>query len=967
MLAYYYLSALLSLCLMALYFRHWHRHYNVHFTIIFTMIPCCNLGYLLLARANNVESAEYANAVAYLGATFLPVFFSFCIFALCKYTMPRLIKPVFFLISGFCYTCVLFPEDSNLFYVTSELSSDMGASYLSCTYGPVHTLTYAFLGAVAVASLSIIIYSFRRFDVSRKTLVLLLCNLMIDVMALAFTKTISPAFETLPAAFIINQIMFLVIIDRVNSYNIDDTVSRALESLDVMGCITFDSTLAYLGCNKTADSWFPELHSLHVDETIVHETELTSLLYDRMLRLKLDCKPEVFHLNRDGKTYRFDSDVILSGKEVTGFQFRITDDTTEQQLIESAIDASKAKSHFLTNMSHEIRTPITAVLGLDTMILRECTDPTIRSYALDIQSAGQTLLSLVNDILDQSKIEAGRMELVPAEYSLVSLVSDISNMISTKADSKNLSFGIEVDPDLPSVLLGDDIRIRQILINLLNNAVKYTETGGITLKISGRMTDRKATLRFTVTDTGIGIRPEDFDKVKSQFVRIDEHRNRNIEGSGLGMNIVVELLDLMGSSLSFDSVYGQGSTFSFKLEQPIVSLKPIGDIAAQLKQRAETFSYAVSFVAPGARLLVVDDNPMNLNVFCGLLKQTRVTIDTAASGSIAVDMAALKHYDIIFLDHMMPGKDGIQTFREIREFPASQNKDTPVIILTANAVSGAKENYLELGFTDFLSKPIDPDRLEEMVKEHLPENLVEQVTIISDTSERNTVPAANYSEEITELPKVNGTDWRYGCSHFKSKDMFLRTAGSFAGSLNNEADELQRMYDNIVSTLGQHNDTSPESRQAAVSDALAEFRILVHAMKSEAAILGIMTLSGVAALLEDSAAHGETELILALTPRFLEEWRSFGASDKLGCLTQAVTGGKIQISDPAVPSALLDQLKLMMDSFDVEGADAVMEKLEQYRYEGEASELIVKLATAVSDLQSDTVIETCDALKSAIA
>ena len=398
---------------------------------------------------------------------------------------------------------------------------------------------------------------------------------------------------------------------------------------------------------------------------------------------------------------------------------------------ERAVAASEAKSAFLSNMSHEIRTPINAVLGMNEMILRECEDDSIISYSQNIKSAGNSLLALINDILDFSKIESGKMEIIPVDYDFVSLLNDLVNMIKMRIEAKGLELILNIDPDIPRSLYGDEVRVKQIITNILTNAAKYTDKGSVTLSVTY---DKRLKvndcliLMVSVKDTGIGIKKEDLPKLFGEFERVDQKRNRNIEGTGLGMSITKNLLSMMGSTLDVESEYGKGSEFSFKIVQTVRKWDPIGDYKVAIKSfSAEKNKYVPKFTASLAHILVVDDTFVNLMVFKGLLTKTEVKIDTADNGRRAIELAQEKKYDIIFLDHMMPDKDGIETLKEIRAKASGPNVDTPAICLTANAVSGAKEFYMEAGFNDYLTKPIDSERLEEMIYHYLPKELIENV------------------------------------------------------------------------------------------------------------------------------------------------------------------------------------------------------------------------------------------------
>lgn len=389
---------------------------------------------------------------------------------------------------------------------------------------------------------------------------------------------------------------------------------------------------------------------------------------------------------------------------------------------------SKAKSSFLSNMSHEIRTPINTILGMNEVILRESKDDNIVGYARNINSSGHTLLGIINDILDFSKIESGKLEIMPSDYDLAVVLSELVNMIKPRLDDKGLKLVLDIDRNIPRLLRGDDVRFKQVAANILTNAVKYTDRGEITLKMDCKKENREdntVTVAVSVKDTGRGIRKEDMNRIFSEFERIDEKKNRNIEGTGLGMAITKSLLSLMGTSLNVDSTYGKGSEFSFDIVQEVNDWTPIGEYEEAAKKSAEPDEeYHSLFTAPDARILVVDDTPLNIVVFTTLLEPTEVKIDTAQSGDEGLNLALSNKYDIIFLDHMMPGKDGIETLRELKSHEGNINSDTPVVCLTANAITGAREEYIDAGFDDYITKPIESKKLERMIADHLPKQKV---------------------------------------------------------------------------------------------------------------------------------------------------------------------------------------------------------------------------------------------------
>lgn len=597
---------------------------------------------------------------------------------------------------------------------------------------------------------------------------------------------------------------------------------------------------------------------------------------------------------------------------------------------QQAVISNETKGKFLANMSHEIRTPINAVLGMDAMILRECKDENIREYAMNIRNAGQTLLSLVNDILDFSKIESGKMEIVPVEYDFSSMIHDVVNMIMMRAEDKGLKMKLSVDSSLPFKVYGDEVRIRQVLTNLLTNAVKYTKEGSIGLSVSGQKVGEDIILSFAVEDTGIGIKPEDIEKLFIRFERIEEEKNRNIEGTGLGMSITMQLLKLMDSELVVESKYGVGSKFSFEIRQRIVNDEPIGDLEERIKKLPTQYTYDVAFVAPDARILVVDDNAINRKVFMNLLKQTKVQIDDTESGLECLEMVKKIHYDIIFMDHMMPGMDGVETLHHMKKLEQYLCKDTPVIALTANAIQGAKEMYLKEGFDDFLSKPIQPDKLERMIKGWLPEELI----LIKETSESN--EEENFKEK-NDLPEISGVDWDSALTHLPDKEMLLETVYDFYSTMNGEADFLQNCYDNL------END----------EEMLENYRIKVHAMKSSSALIGITGLSEKAKTLEFAARDGKKEVIYQMTDEFLKEWRSY--KEKLAvCVNEEE---KEELTDMSLLAEKLDALKEAMDMMDIDMADEIMKELRTYQYSEDIAGKMESLGAAVVNLDSETVTD----------
>lgn len=514
-----------------------------------------------------------------------------------------------------------------------------------------------------------------------------------------------------------------------------------------------------------------------------------------------------------------------------GFLFKEENERAKKEA-ERAEELTRQQNRFFSSMSHEIRTPINSILGLNELILRDqnATDDIARD-ASGIQGSGKMLLALINDILDFSKMEAGSMDIVPVDYKIGDMLSEVVNMMWLRAHDKGLDFELSVDPDVPTVMYGDEVRIKQVIINLLNNAVKYTKSGRVELRIESRNIDHDTVeLLISITDTGMGIKKEDIPYLFDAFKRVDQGENRHIEGTGLGLSIVKQLVELMEGTVTVNSIYGEGSTFTVSIRQKVTDHSKVGELNIHNQQNIHRSLYESSFMAPEARILIVDDNEMNLLVESRLLEDTDIGIDKALSGKEALELTLKNHYDTIFMDHLMPGMDGIQCLELIREQTGGLNRHTPVIVLTANAGSENREIYNNAGFDGYLVKPVSGAAMEEMLIHHISaDKVILRNVMVGDDEEIHTadrfaekLPVIITSSSMCDLPDAVIRKLRIPIIPF-----IIRTEeGEFKDGVHMDASELIRHISSGKKAVSSPPDESAYTEFFA--DALKKAHHLIH-------------------------------------------------------------------------------------------------------------------------------------------
>lgn len=642
--------------------------------------------------------------------------------------------------------------------------------------------------------------------------------------------------------------------------------------------------------------------------------------------------------------YQVEETVLKDNELIQGYMMTIVDVTKiiEQnhlmkRLVLQTEDANRAKTNFVSNMSHEIRTPMNSIVGITEILLRSRHSPKEQEYLLNIQSSGRVLLTIINDVLDCSKMEAGKMQLFDEPYDTCSLFHDLRISMENRIGHSGLELIYDIDQDIPCKLKGDMGRIRQVIINLVNNAIKYTEKGSVRFSVHVRQKNTdKVMLYYEVADTGIGIRKEDQKILFDAFQRVEMDRNRYVEGTGLGLTISQNLVNMMGGVIEVESEYGKGSRFFFTIEQTIIDPTPVSAVNYNGQKDNVTEKEAEClFIAPEAHILLVDDNELNLVVAKELLKPLRMQIDTAENGLQAVKMVRGSQYDLVLMDHMMPVMDGIEAAKAIRALPEDKYQKLPIIALTANAMVDARKEFLNAGMNGFVAKPIDFARICNQLKLWLPKDLVRDVPkeeakklLADDLSDREIQP---------EDPQM-GFSFEEGVNHCGSKAALMKTIRIFYRTIDSKANKIEQCL-----------------KEGLISDYVIE----VHALKSSALLIGAVPLSEAAKELEGYGKQGKTELLEEKTPDLLAMYRDF--KDILKPYADKEEAARQEASNGEWCQAL-QQIHQCIEQFDLDGVDRIMEKLEEYQIPECIRESMDQLRVYVADVSLEEIMELTDTM-----
>ncbi len=803
-----------------------------------------NVGYVLELTAPTVEAAMTAVAVEKVGSAFMPLCYCWFIYIYCYISPPKVLLRILGVVSFLSLPAAIFNWNGLFYREVQWVANADGFYYVNLSYGPLYML---FTIGHIIIPYSLCMYTLMsairgRLDrqVNRQYWTILAISTLPVIVLIAYVCKIIKVYDYTPVTLMISMAMVVIVVWSRRNYDFRYLAAeKVLESIGD-GVIALDDHDRLVSYNKAAANIFTHLPAHKLGENIrVVEDFREEMLNEDFL--------QNFSVNgRNYESHR--KHIIDENGKIQGCVILILDMTDINTYIDEikqvrhqAEKASIAKSEFLANMSHEIRTPMNAIIGLNDIIMEECGDNEIYAHAKDVQSAAKNLLTIINDILDLSKVEAGKMELVNVNYYIKTMADEVMGMMDMAASQRGLILKYECDETIPCRYRGDDGRIKQILINILSNAIKFTDKGYVYAHITGKpgKNENEELITFCVEDTGCGIKEEDLEKIFEDFRQVDSKRNRSAEGTGLGLAIVKHLVELMEGTIRVESTYGKGTTVTITIPQKIVDKRPVSETPEIVQTERKITDM---FTAPGVKVLIVDDNVINRKVARGFLKNYAFDLAEAESGPEAIELVRAERYDIIFMDHMMPGMDGIEAAEIIRR-DCGENGSAPVMVaLTANVMEGMREHFLQHDFQDFIAKPLDRKELNRLLLRWVPEKYRQ-------------MEGKEEELELSDLSavQIDGVDMNVVTQYYSGdEDGFI------------ELLELYYMDGRRKVNL---------LRELVQSD-ISNYQIEVHGLKSASANIGAMTVSELAREQENAAAQGDHELIDGKFPLLLVEYEN---------------------------------------------------------------------------------------------
>lgn len=811
-----------------------------------------NMGYLLELTSPTMEAAITAVKIQYLGSLFIPLYYCQFMFSYCYEKAPdKLLR--FLLFADFFILIIVFTCDHHSFYYQQIkwLTAENGHHYLSMQYGPGYLLFLLF--GCAIPYLLSIYALFRAIlarlghVTNRRYALMVFLSLLPTLALLAYAGKLTSIFDFTPAVLGLVLSFVVILVWSRRNYDFSRLTAEVVIGSMGAGIITLDEQKRLVSFNQAAAAIFTDLNAHPLGSSIEDMGFFPEDTTD-------ESSKKDFFFNDHFYESHVEQIPDKNGNN-QGYVILVLDVTDTRNYIEEikrvrkeAEEANMAKSEFLANMSHEIRTPMNAIVGLSDIIMEESLGRKVYDYACDIKSASQSLLTIINDILDLSKVEAGKMELITANYYLKTIVDDVMSMMDIVASQHGLLLKLEFDTSIPCQYHGDEGRIKQILINILNNAVKFTKKGYIKLSIEGRPSDAEAAtelLTFKIKDTGCGIRQENLEKIFENFKQVDAKRNRSVEGTGLGLAITKQLVELMKGTIEVSSVYGEGTEFTVTLPQPVTDSRTLDEMPETPSKKAETLE---PFTVTDYKVLVVDDNKINRKVAIGFLKNYGFELTEAVSGSEAISLVKKQAFDLIFMDHMMPEMDGIEAVQIIRS-ECGENGRRPVIIaLTANAMEGMREKFLNNGFQDFIAKPLDKKALHHLLLKWIPDSSRKPQVQAKQEDDKSACGSSLSFHTI----HIRGIDPKEAMEHYTG------TVTDYLELLDLYCADGRRKLTLLRGLLADEN--------------YKDYEIEVHGLKSASANLGIMGLSRMAKEHEKAAAEGDIDFIRSHSPELLSSY-----------------------------------------------------------------------------------------------
>ena len=916
--------------------------------LILTNIGCLimNIGYLFQMRSTGFKEALIAYKMEYIGSIMFYLFFGLFVISYFTKKYARRGFYIWGIFEMIPLVCLLNDQTLRILFrsLTFEYHSVLHFHYIKIVPQPLYMVRYCIIAIVLLGGvIASTIFLFQtKIESERENIARLTGAEFIIVLSLTIKMLGNFAFDVVPIMGSFSILAIILSVIHGEFFGITDMAREwAFEQME-NSVIIVDRMYGFLDANQYARNMFPELEK-HPERAKVPKEIYELFQYD-------DCIVEI-----KDKFYELKMVEIRKKEKVEGYSLLLADVTQMHQLMdqlveekERADEANRAKSAFMSNMSHEIRTPMNAIVGMTEILMRSELPETEREYLGNIQRSGNALLGIINDILDFSKIESGKMQITEEDYAPLPMLNDLKMIILNRIGSKRVQLQFDIDENLPAKLYGDELRIRQILINIANNAVKFTEEGFVRLTVKVEKTEGdNIEVFFSVKDSGQGIAPEDMDKLFGAYSQVDTKKNHYKEGTGLGLAISKQFVEMMGGRIGVKSKYGEGSEFYFTIPQKVVDARRAVDVKEEVKGNSEN---VLNFTAPEAKIMVVDDNEMNRKVALGLLAPLKMQIDTAENGKQALDMICSKKYDLIFMDHMMPVMDGIEATKKLREMDDEYCRHVPVIALTANAIVEARAKFFEAGMNDFAAKPIDLKDICGKIRQWLPaECIIENVdgcigNGVTETANRsknswNEVDGSgrdgiSAQNDAAELPAIQGLDVGEGIKNSGTKELFFSLLGDFYKLIDMKSTKMQKcLADGLI----------------------RDYTIEVHALKNTARMIGAIELSQWCYELEKLGnAENVTELNIQ-TPGMLDLYRSY--KDILRPYAQMQNEEKSQVSTQEMVESLQELIDAV-DTFDLDKADEVMKQIEGYRFEEELEETLEELRAYVADVAMEEIMNT---------